>query len=1150
MTTNDTYVNLIGNGESVLAMFQSSTAAAERFGARMTELTGQVSGSSVEMGTVVDDAGVRMDAAFTATTASADRVSTAMAEVTTSVERSATGVDAAATNVSTALDRVGVSADTTATQTDTATRSMSIAMARVGASADAMEAQSALAMDAMRAKTIALSTQLTRTAAEATAANARVGESMVATDARTGLFGANMAKHYAMAGAAMAVVGGLVIDVAAKFQQATTRLVTSGGEIQSNLKADQQGILDLAGQVGYSADALAKAAYTITSAGFQASDMLKILKASAQGAAAEGADLGTVANGLTDILVDYHLKASDAAKVTSQLVETTSQGKTSFQDLAGSLSTVVPLAATAGIKIQDLLAVIAQMTSHGVSASEATQQIANAIRGLESPAQTTTKELGQLGLNATTLSQQLGQKGLAGTFQEIEVAVLQHMGKSGQVLLSTFNTSQIAAQKASTALSGLGKQAQTLADEYIAGKLPGGIKAWDKALSSLDTPQANLLRQWKRLEDQSRGFSDALKTGNGDAQTFTQALQKATGTSSALQVALLTTGENTAATNAKIKAIAGATTEAGNNVKGWSDIQGTFNQKLNEAKDGFGAMAIAVGEKLLPPLTQVAGWFASMFQWLASHQTVATVVAAGIGVLAGALTVAAVATWAMNSALLASPITWITAGVLALAVGVVELIQHWAPIAGFFEGVWRAVSSAFSTAFHAVVGFLKEWGPAILAVIAPFIGIPLLIMQHWGAISKWFEGLWSDVSSVVSSGIGAVVGFFEGIPGDIGRALSAVGSAVSRGFESTMDFFRNLPRNLGFALGYAAGEVVKGAIAIGRGLVTGVTTGAKAVVDFFTALPGRIHSFLASAGTWLVAEGRAIIAGVVNGITTAYQGVIAWFQALPGRLSAFFASAGAWLVSAGTAIVTGVVNGITTGYHSVVSWFEALPGRLASFFGSALSWLHGGGTNIIRGVGNGITSAFWDVVSWFQQLPGRIAGFFSNAGSWLWQAGQDIVSGLIHGIESMFSAVWNSIKNFAGGLVGGFKSALGISSPSRVMADEVGQWITHGIAQGMVSGISTIHTAASTVASAVTGGDYGQGTAGLSAAGISSLAVAGGSPSGLATAPSAVSGQAVMVINLNVQGSVLTDKDLAAKIQTVMTQYGQRNSQTYRSFKR
>jgi TP901 family phage tail tape measure protein len=149
------------------------------------------------------------------------------------------------------------------------------------------------------------------------------------------------------------------------------------------------------------------------SGGRHGADGLAVLKAAAQGAKEEGADLTTVFDALTSAMQDYHEPASAAADVTSKLVAATSQGKMTFEQLAGSLSAVLPVASANHISLNDILGDLASMTVHGVSAEQASQNLANAIRSLAAPTQAQSKELAALGLNATDISSKLGERGLS-----------------------------------------------------------------------------------------------------------------------------------------------------------------------------------------------------------------------------------------------------------------------------------------------------------------------------------------------------------------------------------------------------------------------------------------------------------------------------------------------------------------------------------------------------------------------------------------------------------------------------------------------------------------------------------------------------------------------------------------------------------------
>lgn len=98
---------------------------------------------------------------------------------------------------------------------------------------------------------------------------------------------------------------------------------------------------------------------------------------------------------------------------------------------------------------------------------------------------------------------------------------------------------------------------------------------------------------------------------------------------------------------------------------------------------------------------------------------------------------------------------------------------------------------------------------------------------------------------------------------------------------------------------------------------------------------------------------------------------------------------------------------------------------------------------------SGVVSAVARVIGVVRDLPAKIRGFFSGAASWLRSVGEDIMRGLVAGIERGFAWVRSKLSGVGRMIPGWLKGVLGIASPSKVMAKEVGQWIPAGVAEGI-----------------------------------------------------------------------------------------------------
>src|SRR6185312_15906617 len=222
-----------------------------------------------------------------------------------------------------------------------------------------------------------------------------------------------------------AIVGGIVevVKSAGDFQAQMTRLVTSAGELGKNLPMVSAGILQMSIDTATSTQQLAAGMYYVESSGFHAADALNVLKAAAEGARTENADLDTVATALTTVMHDYGMKASDAASAMNGLIQTVKNGKVNLQDLSFSMGAVLPIASALGINFANVAGVLDTMTNAGIPAEQATQNLAHVLIALEAPSKVAVKAMQSVGLSSQDLADTLKNKGLPDALQQIEDAV-------------------------------------------------------------------------------------------------------------------------------------------------------------------------------------------------------------------------------------------------------------------------------------------------------------------------------------------------------------------------------------------------------------------------------------------------------------------------------------------------------------------------------------------------------------------------------------------------------------------------------------------------------------------------------------------------------------------------------------------------------
>jgi TP901 family phage tail tape measure protein len=238
------------------------------------------------------------------------------------------------------------------------------------------------------------------------------------------------------------------------------------------------------------------AQYEILSSGFiNAADASEIARVSVLGAKAGFTDTATVADATTSILNAYGLAASDAANVVDQLAVVQDKGKTTIGLFAGQLGKVAPIAASAGVTLNELNAAIASVTIKGVKTETAVSGIRQAIVNLIKPTQSAQKVLEAIGITnaATTLK----TEGLTGVLNRLKAAGLNTSSQLSKIFtdidgltavvpllnddLKNFNANLVAVGNA----SGKAQQGFDIVAKSAEGKITTAINKINEALVNL-----------------------------------------------------------------------------------------------------------------------------------------------------------------------------------------------------------------------------------------------------------------------------------------------------------------------------------------------------------------------------------------------------------------------------------------------------------------------------------------------------------------------------------------------------------------------------------------------------------------------------------------------------------------------------------------
>jgi TP901 family phage tail tape measure protein len=753
------------------------------------------------------------------------------------------------------------------------------------------------------------------------------GLGAIATGVATGLL---------VVGAVVAGVGAISLKMAGDFQQATTQLVTGAGEDAKALESVRQGILKMAPEVGQTPIELAKGLFMIESAGYHGAAGLAVLKVAAEGAKVGGADLATTADAVTTVMKDYKISAEHAGDATNFLVSVVAQGKTHMQDLAGSLSAILPTASALGVPLDQIGGAMATLTARDTPAANAATYLRFTLSALAAETPKGSKALEGIGLTSLEVGDTLTHKGLLPALQLVEDHLKTKFPQGGAAMFAalkdiTGGTRGLGAalgltgQNMGDFLASTGKVSKSIAD----GK--GQVIGWDLAQKDfnvrLDQLKAGaeaaaigigtkLLPIASKvigfLVDQTpkiAPFIEAIGNGIGTAvgiagKAIGGAIDIFKGLPGPIQAVLSPVAFLILNFSKVTDAVKYFTDQLSNGKSVWEAVQDTLlhlGMKFDDVSKVIGPLRPVV-EAIGKAMGIVGKGFQDAQKFI---EVVQQSLKSGHSI------------WeALQDALLHigmrfNDVNNIVNGVKGVFDGIGKVVGE---VGKSLSEVWKAVLPALRDAWKEMKPALKELWDALKELAPLFQGIAIVL----GAILfVAFKVLIFFLKEVLPAAIRVFAGAFQAIADVVKLVADIISGKWKKVIDDIVKLFQDF---VGWVLDLWR-------VMFGEKVVKIITDIVDKIIGFFKHL-------------WDMLIGHSIIPDIVNGIVN-------WFAQLPGRVLGAISG-----IPGAVAGVFGSIGAVVTG--ALGSLWTAITSAAAK----ALNLAESIGQNLVDGIKNGINNAF------------------------------------------------------------------------------------------------------------------------------------------------------------------------------------------------
>lgn len=878
-------------------------------------------------------------------------------------------------------------------------------------------------------------------------------------------------------------LGTAAVKVTSDFESAMSKVSAISGATGGDLDALNKKAQEMGAKTKFSATESAEAFTYMAMAGWKTEDMLSGIDGIMSLAAADGLDLATTSDIVTDALTAFGLSASDSGHFADVLAKASSNANTNVSMLGESFKHAAPVAGALGYSAEDTAIALGLMANAGIKGSQGGTALRGSLTRLIKPTDDAAALMEQYGLSMTNADgsmKSLGEvmnmlRDKLGGLTEAEQAQVaaQIFGQEAMSgMLAIINASDSDYAKLTDAIYDADGAAQQMADTML-DNLSGQLTLLKSALEGLAIQFGEILMPY-------------IKQFVTWLQNLTQKLQELTPEQ---KEQIVKWAAIAVAIGPVLMVLGKLTSSVGSIITTFGKIPGA----IAKAKSAFTAVSAAIGGISAPVVAVVAvigvliAAFANLWKTNEEFRNKMTAIWDGIKSKFESFAQGIVdrlnalgfdfenfgevvkAIWDGFCSLLApifegvfNQVSVILGSVLDALTGIFDVFIG--IFTGNWDQAWQGVKEIFGAVWDLIKGTFESWTIAFKGIADTVLGwFGTTWDETWTNIKQFFVDIWNGITS-----------FFSNV-------ISSIKMAVSNFITTIINFFAQLPTNIANFITNAYNSVVtwvSNMVAKAREMGQNFL---NAVVSFFTNLPYKVGYFIGNTLTNIIIWVGNMVAKAREMGTNFLNNVVSFFTQLPGKVLQFITSAFNNVQTWATNMVNKAREMGTNFINNVVSFFTQLPGKVLQFITSAFNNVQTWATNMANKAREMGTNFINNVVSFMQQLPGKIKQYLdsaiNNLKTWVTQMGQkgkeavqslidnvksaasgiadkvksigsDIVSGVWNGIKAAKDTFVSNVESFFSGIVDGVKNALGIGSPSKVFRDEIGKWLPPGVVQG------------------------------------------------------------------------------------------------------
>lgn len=753
-------------------------------------------------------------------------------------------------------------------------------------------------------------------------------------------------------------IGTTAVTASSNFESAMSKVSAISGATGSDLDKLNQKAQEMGAKTKFSATESAEAFTYMAMAGWKTEDMLSGINGIMSLAAADGLDLATTSDIVTDALTAFGLSASDSGHFADVLAKASSNANTNVSMLGESFKYAAPVAGALGYSAEDTAIALGLMANAGIKGSQGGTALRGSLTRLIKPTDDAAALMEQYGLSMTNADGSMKSLGevmnmlrdkLGGlTEAEQAQATAQIFGQEAMSgMLAIINASDSDYAKLTDAIYDADGAAQQMADTML-DNLSGQLTLLKSALEGLAIQFGEILMPY-------------IEQFVGWLQSLVQKLQEMTPEQK----------EQIAKWAAFAAAIGPVLVVVGKLITGIGGVISAFGKipaAISSVKTAFTAVSTAIGGISAPVVAVVAvigvlvAAFVNLWKTNEEFRNNITAIWDQVKATFDELTSGIVerlnrlgfdfenigevlkAVWEGFCGLLAPVFEGVFQNVANIFDTFVNVfLGTWDFFHALFTGDWEGCWTAAKSVFESIWNGIKDWFTNILNVIKGVLDVVLGWFGTswdacWNGIKSFFEGIWNGIVSFLT-------GAWNTIKTNVTKAINAVKTVITNVFNAVKTTITNIWNAIKTTITNVWNTIKTTITNVVNSIKTTLTNVWNAIKTTITTVINAIKTTITNVWNSI----KSTITNVVNGIKSTVSSV---FNAVKSTVSSIFNS----IKSTATSVWNGIKSAITTPINAAKSTVSSVVNSIKSTISSGFNAAKNTVSNVFDSIKNSISN--------------------------------------------------------------------------------------------------------------------------------------------------------------------------------------------------